>query len=75
MTQTDNRPLTVLNNNLGNNVIVELRYNKEYRGKLDGYDPHLNLVMEDVKEFIDGEKIREMDKALVRGDNVVYVSP
>ncbi len=75
MTQTDNRPLTVLNNNLGNNVIVELRYNKEYRGKLSGYDPHLNLVMEDVKEFINGEKIREMDKALVRGDNVVYVSP
>jgi len=75
MTQTDNRPLTVLNNNLGKNVIVELRYNKEYRGKLSGYDPHLNLVMEDVKEFINGEKIREMDKALVRGDNVVYVSP
>ena len=75
MTQTDNRPLTVLNNNLGNNVIVELRYNKEYRGTLSGYDPHLNLVLEDVKEFINGEKIREMDKALVRGDNVVYVSP
>ncbi len=75
MAQTDNRPLTVLNRNLGNNVIVELRYNKEYRGKLNGYDAHLNLVMKDVKEFIDGEKVREMDKALVRGDNVVYVSP
>lgn len=75
MTETDNRPLTVLNRNLGNNVIVELRYGKEYRGKLSGYDPHLNLVMEDVKEFIDGEKVREMDEAMVRGDNVVYVSP
>lgn len=72
---TDNRPLTILNNNLGNNVIVELKYGKEYRGKLDGYDPHLNLVMEDVKEFINGEKTREMNEALVRGDNVVYVSP
>lgn len=71
----DNRPLTVLNRNLGNKVIVELRYGKEYRGTLDGYDPHLNLVMKDVKEFQDGEKIREMNKALVRGDNVIYVSP
>ncbi|MFW6141438.1 MAG: LSM domain-containing protein, partial [Candidatus Saliniplasma sp.] len=35
----DNRPLTVLNRNLGNKVIVELRYGKEYRGTLDGYDP------------------------------------
>lgn len=71
----DNRPLTVLNRNLGKNVIVELRYGKEYRGTLDGYDPHLNLVMKDVKEFKDGEKTREMEKAMVRGDNVIYVSP
>ena len=72
---TDNRPLSVLNRNLGNKVIVELRYGKEYRGTLDGYDPHLNLVMTDVKEFVNGEQTREMDKALVRGDNVIYVSP
>ncbi len=71
----DNRPLSVLNRNIGNNVIVELKYGKEYRGKLSGYDPHLNLVMEDVKEFINGEKNKEMEKALVRGDNVIYVSP
>ncbi len=71
----DNRPLSVLNRNIGNHVIVELRYGKEYRGILDGYDPHLNLVMSDVKEFIDGEQTRTMSKALVRGDNVIYVSP
>ncbi|MFW6142364.1 MAG: LSM domain-containing protein, partial [Candidatus Saliniplasma sp.] len=41
----------------------------------DGYDPHLNLVMTNVKEFQDGEQVREMDTALVRGDNVIYVSP
>lgn len=72
---TDNKPLSVLNRNIGNHIIVELRYGKEYRGILDGYDPHLNLVMSDVKEFIDGEETRTMKKALVRGDNVVYVSP
>lgn len=71
----DNRPLSVLNRNIGNNVIVELKYGKEYRGTLSGYDPHLNLVMEDVKEFINGEQTKEMEKALVRGDNVIYVSP
>lgn len=72
---TDNKPLSVLNRNIGNHVIVELRYGKEYRGILEGYDPHLNLVMKDVKEFIDGAETRTMKKALVRGDNVVYVSP
>ncbi len=72
---TDNKPLSVLNKNIGNHIIVELRYGKEYRGVLEGYDPHLNLVMKDVKEFIDGEETRTLKKALVRGDNVVYVSP
>ncbi len=72
---TDNKPLSVLNRSIGKNVIVELRYGKEYRGVLEGYDPHLNLVMKDVKEFIEGEQTRTMEKALVRGDNVVYVSP
>ncbi len=72
---TDNKPLSVLNRNIGNHIIVELRYGKEYRGILEGYDPHLNLVMKDVKEFINGEETRTMRKALVRGDNVVYVSP
>ncbi len=72
---TDNKPLSVLNRNIGNHIIVELRYGKEYRGVLEGYDPHLNLVMKDVKEFIDGEETRTLRKALVRGDNVVYVSP
>ncbi len=72
---TDNKPLSVLNRNIGNHIIVELRYGKEYRGVLEGYDPHLNLVMKDVKEFIDGEETRTLKKALVRGDNVVYVSP
>lgn len=71
----DNRPLSVLNRNIGNHVIVELRYGKEYRGTLEGYDPHLNLVMSDVKEFIEGEQTRTMAKAMVRGDNVIYVSP
>ncbi|MGM0510319.1 MAG: LSM domain-containing protein [Thermoplasmatota archaeon] len=71
----DNRPLSVLNRNIGNHVIVALRYGKEYRGKLDGYDPHLNLVMRDVKEIIDGEQTRELRMALVRGDNVIYISP
>ncbi len=71
----DNRPLTVLNRNIGNHVIVELRYGKEYRGVLQGYDPHLNLVMSDVKEFVEGEQTRTLQSALVRGDNVVYISP
>ncbi len=70
-----NKPLTVLNEAISKHVIVELKANREYRGILDGYDPHMNLVIKNAEEFINNESVRKMDVTIVRGDNVVYISP
>jgi small nuclear ribonucleoprotein len=69
------RPLNVLNRTISQRVIVELRSKREYRGILDGYDPHMNLVLKNVEEVQDGEVLRKMRLAIVRGDNVIYISP
>ena len=69
------RPLNVLNRTISKRVIVELRSKREYRGVLDGYDPHMNLVLKNVEEVQDGEVLRKMRLAIVRGDNVIYISP
>lgn len=69
------KPLHVLNKNIGNRVIVELRNRKEYRGVLIGYDPHMNLVLKTAEEIINEEEPRKLDMVIVRGDNVVYISP
>ena len=69
------RPLHVLNKNIGNRVIVELRNRKEYRGVLTGYDPHMNLVLKSAEEMQDGELLKKYELVIVRGDNVVYISP
>ena len=68
-------PLTILNKNINNRVRVELKFGKEYRGILDGYDPHMNLVLKGVEEIIDGNLTRKLNNAIVRGDNVIYISP
>lgn len=70
-----NRPLDVLNKALENPVIVKLKGAREFRGILVGYDMHLNLVLNNAQELIDGENTRTIDSLVVRGDNVVYVSP
>ncbi|MCK5660097.1 MAG: small nuclear ribonucleoprotein [Methanosarcinales archaeon] len=70
-----NRPLDVLNKALDNPVIVKLKGAREFRGTLIGYDMHLNLVLNDAQELIDGENTRTIGSLVVRGDNVVYVSP
>lgn len=69
------KPLQALGKNIGNRVIVELRDKQEYRGVLQGYDPHMNLILKDAEEINDGEIIVKLDIAIVRGDNVVYISP
>ena len=70
-----NRPLDILNDSLNTPVIVRLKGAREFRGELQGYDVHMNLVLDKAEEIKDGESVRKMDSVVIRGDNVVYVSP
>ena len=69
------KPLTVLNKSLNKNIIAQLKFDREYRGLLDGYDPHMNLVLMNAEEYLGGELSRKLPTVIVRGDNVVYISP
>ncbi len=60
---------------LDQRVIVALHGGREYRGLLEGYDPHLNLVLANAEELEEGRTVRHLSKAILRGDNVVYISP
>jgi small nuclear ribonucleoprotein len=69
------KPLSVLSQAANKNVIVELKGKREYRGVLDGYDPHMNVVLKNAEEFYAGESVRKINTVIVRGDNVIYISP
>jgi small nuclear ribonucleoprotein len=69
------KPLHVLNKCISKSVIVQLKGNREYRGILDGYDPHMNLVLRNAEEIVENEFKRRLEITIVRGDNVVYISP
>jgi small nuclear ribonucleoprotein len=69
------KPLSVLTQANNKNVIVELKGKREYRGVLDGYDPHMNVVLKNAEEFHDGQFVRKISLVIVRGDNVIYISP
>ncbi|MCK4475457.1 MAG: hypothetical protein KAU16_01895 [Methanophagales archaeon] len=70
------KPLDVLNKSLKSPVIVKIRGGREFRGVLDGYDLHMNLVLSDAEELNKDTSVKNlMGEILVRGDNVVYVSP
>ena len=77
---TKKLPLDILNASLNKRVIVHLRGGREYRGTLDGYDhPHLNLVLKQVDEVLHvgrpDETTSKRETVIVRGDNIIYISP
>lgn len=65
----------ILEESLGKTVLVRLRGGKSLRGKLRGFDQHLNLVLEETEDTSDVEKTRKLGSIIVRGDNVVIISP
>ncbi len=70
-----NRPLDVLNRALNTPVLVRLKGGREFRGVLNGYDIHMNLVLQDAEEIQNGEVVRKLGSVVIRGDTVVFVSP
>ena len=69
------KPLSLLNQSINSSVMVELKGGRGYRGLLDGFDPHMNVVLRNAEELLNGESKKKMDLAIVRGDNVIYISP
>ena len=69
------KPLATVYNNIGKRVIVRLKGGREYRGILDGFDPHMNLVLKNSEELVDDKVIQKFELTIIRGDNVIYISP
>jgi small nuclear ribonucleoprotein len=75
MTTGIERPLDVLNNSKGKEVLVQLKGEKQFVGTLLAFDIHINLVMDNTKEMQDGELKRNVGLTFLRGDTIIFVSP
>jgi len=68
------RPLDALNRARGKRVIVELKNNRQYVGTLIAFDIHINTVLENAEEIVDGETKRKLGTVFIRGDTITIVS-
>ena len=69
------RPFDLLNNSMNKQVLVRLKGTRQLRGKLMAFDQHMNLVLEDTDELENDEKKTRIGMVIVRGDNILFVSP
>lgn len=69
------RPMDILDLVLNRQpVLVSLKGGREIRGVLQGYDVHMNLVLDKAEEEINGQPT-SIGTLIIRGDNVIYISP
>ena len=69
------RPLDMLNKSRGKQVIVELKNGRQYTGKLNAFDIHINTVLDDAEERENGEIKRKLGTIFIRGDTITLISP
>lgn len=69
------RPFDILNGAMNKQVLIRLKGNRQLRGKLSAFDQHMNLVLGEAEELEETVVKAKIGTVLVRGDNIIYVSP
>lgn len=75
MEETGSRPFDALNRAKNKRIIVELKNGRQYVGKLESFDQHINTVLTDTEERVDGEVKRKLGTVFLRGDMIIFISP
>ena len=70
---TAKRPLTTLQKQTKKSVIVRLKNDVEYRGKIDNVDSYMNLIMSDAEELNNGKTVEKYGRIILRGNNVLFI--
>ena len=54
-------------------VLIKLKNHTTIRGKLQTFDQHMNMLLTSVEDITE-EKPKNLDKIILRGDNILIVS-
>ncbi len=65
----------VLDESINKVVLIKIKGNKTIRGSLLGFDQHMNLLLEGAEEAAAGGEPAPLGTIVVRGDNVIMISP
>ena len=68
------RPLDALNRIRNQRVLLDLKNGKQMVGKLQAFDIHINVVLEDAEERVDGDMKRKLGTIFIRGDTIIMIS-
>ncbi len=65
----------VLDESINQVVLIKLKGGKTLRGNLLGFDQHMNLLLDSSEEIPAEGDSKNLGTIVIRGDNVVMISP
>lgn len=71
--ESSKRPINVLMHSLNGDVIVKLKNNDEYRGRMVRCDNYMNIILEEATEFHDSDLVANYGNIFIRGNNILYI--
>ncbi len=64
----------ILDGCLNKVILIKLKNRTIIRGNLKAFDQHMNLILSEVEDITE-EKVKNLNKIILRGDNILIVSP
>jgi len=55
--------------------MLSLEDGRNFTGTLLAFDIHINIVLDNTAEIIDGEQSTKLGITFFRGDSIIFVSP
>jgi len=71
-------PLELVDKCIGSRIHIIMKNDKEIVATLLGFDPYVNMVLEDVTEFEstpEGRRVTKLDQILLNGNNITMLVP
>lgn len=65
----------MLEESVNKTVLLRLKGNRSIRGRLRGHDAHMNILLDDAEEISNPEKPEKLGTIIIRGDNLILLSP
>ncbi len=66
-------PLKLLMHTVNSEIIIRLKDNREFRGRLQSVDNYMNSILSDAIEIKDGNKLAKYGEVFIRGNNILWI--
>ena len=68
------KPLATLQKAINKNVLVRLKNDVEYTGKMTNVDVYMNVILINAEEHENGSMPANFGKVIIRGNNVLFIN-